>query len=512
MFSSVRWLGHDPSFLNCRLDSSTGLRVFGSCPRRSGRVKTRKNKNPLLHPSNFYPSGVGEAYWYAPDGVSYNDFCISALHKYDTYSPIYSFSYLNSELDFFYWYLSPFHHSVQTEPYIIPVREAFYSRPLTGADAEPLWRNKCADKRIALLSGDLVIAESLFSGALDFEELWSEMFFVCSVMHKEEPLPDSKHTARGLGIRSTIEHILEICFLSKLFDKFKSLNATNSHFPWVYGADISSSANILYDRLTDECVVSDLSSQDKCHYPYDFRFYHDLLYELLGLVNYPKHIQNLFRSLIEHACVSLFRTDWGRVYVKFSGLISGDLITLFCNCLHHIRLYVRYLLSKGFNFDEIKVYLSRLICLGDDAGRKKMLDELDFHQYLNSIGIHMESSAPIPKTQATFIGHKFILREFDFEGNQLMFPYATLAPATYDKMITNSDRTARKDTVQQTYEHLVGQARAASADDEMRPKLLNYSNNLAKRYPFIVTQPMTSSDLNRGHGLSLAFRKVGHFN
>lgn len=477
-------------------------------------VKTRKNVQPFLHPEKFYPPGVGEDYWYAPDGVSYDEFVTEALRKYFTIPPFYSFFHTNLELEFFRWYLAPFHHSLSNESLILnSVFEAFYERPLTGADAEPLWRHKYTDKRSACVQGgDLDIADKIWNGKLDFESCWKNQAFVASVMHKEEPLPSRKTTARGLGIRSTIEHILEIMFVSKLFDRFKAKNASNSQFPWVFGADISSSANIFFQRLTDIVVCSDLKHQDKCHYPHDFRFYHDILYELLGLHSYPKHIRKLFKSLVDHAAITLFRTDWGKVYLKTSGLVSGDLFTLFLNCLMHILLYVRYLLRIGWSFERIAAYLSRALVLGDDAGRTPMDNEKAFYNFLMSIGIHMETSEPMPKKDATFIGHKFVLLKNDFDGNELMFPHAVLAPESYDKLKTNSNRAARNDSVQMTYDHLIGQLHAASADNEMRPKLQAYANDLAARYPFVRKQPLTTTDLNRGHGLSVAFRKVGHFN
>lgn len=490
------------------------MRVYSTCDRRSRRVKTRKNVQPFLHPEYYYPSGVGDKYWYAPDGVTYDDFVRAALKKYHTIPPFYTFLKVNLELEFFREYLSPFHYSTNSDDLILKsVYEAFYQRPLTGADAEPMWRHKYMDKRSACISGgDLRLADEIWHGNLDFEQCWYSKAFVASVMHKEEPLPTSKYTARGLGIRSTIEHILEIMFVSKLFDKFKAKNAANSKYPWVFGSDISSSADILFRRLLSKVVCSDLSHQDKCHYPHDFRFYHDLLYELLGLHRYPAHIKKLFKSLIDHAAITLFRTDWGKVYLKTSGLVSGDLLTLFLNCLMHILCYVRYLLHLRWTFQQIELYLTHAIVLGDDGVRSPLDNEKDFHNFLLSIGVHMDVSDTMPKEDAVFIGHKFILRNKDFDGNDLVFPHAVLAPESYDKLKTNSNRASRNDSVQMTYDHLIGQAHAASADDEMRPRLLAYANDLADRYPFVRRQPLTTDDLNRGHGLSLAFRKVGPFN
>lgn len=495
------------------LDQWIGLYRYGTCPKQNySNVKSRKFISPIFDSAKCFPSGSGSNYWYAPEGVQYIDFVYSALTKYSPPAPLITMDRVQRRLMFFKRYFAPFHQSVNDEFLFNNAVEAFYSRPMTGADGQLFHRPKYGNKRIAGVLGSVQYAQDVLDQKISLIDDWLRGGFPVTVMHKEEPLPSSKETARGLGIRSTEEHILEVFFFSKLFEVFKGANASNSCYPWVFGCDININTSILYGRLPSKIVCRDTSRQDSSQLPSDFSGRIDLLIHLLDLGpsrvrtiygRYPyKHLKKLVAQLIGMGCVSLLSTKWGVLYLKKKGLISGDFVTLFFNCLHNMEKHVDYLIEIGWDYDRIVLFLALSILLGDDACTPPHDDEARFHKFCYSEGVHIESSNIMDKKDLEFIGHKIKFMSHDFDGNPLVFPHPVFVPIDYNKMSVNAQHIDPTLSVQIAYDHLMGSAAACSADRDVSNKIAEAAHGLAKSYPFLTQRPITSDDLNYGHGLT----------
>lgn len=500
-------------------DQWLGLSVYGSCPRQKySEVRPRKYISPIFDSKKCFPTEAGDDYWYAPNDVSYLDFASNAINKYACPIPIVPLYTVNRRVQFFKKFLAPFHQSINDE-YLCPTAvDAFYKRPMKGADSTLFHRPKYGSKRLAGIFGGVQYAQNALDDKTPdgqpcmYHRDWLRGAFPVSILHKEEPLPKSKHTARGLGLRSTEEHILEVFFLSGLFERFKQSNASNSQFPWVFGCDILKNCKNLYDRLPEYVVCRDISRQDSSQIPPDFSARIDLIIHLLDLTSsrdrliykrYPLfHLKRLLSLLISFGCISMLSTKWGLIYLKRKGLISGDFFTLFFNCLHNLEKHVDYLIEVGCTYDEVVAFVILCILLGDDSITPPHADEERFHKYCYSIGVVVTSSKVMHKKDAEFIGHKFKFITEDFSGNELLYPYPVFVPIDYNKMFVNCQHIDPTDSVQIAYDHIMGARMAASGDPIVGSKLAALAHGLAKSYPFIKQQNFTADDLNFGHGLT----------
>lgn len=501
------------------LDQWLGLPVFGSCPKQKySDVRSRKYISPIFDSKKCFPTESGADYWYAPKGVQYLDFVSNAINKYAAPVPFITISRVELRTQFFKRFFAPFHQSVNDE-YLMPSAvDAFYARPMIGADSCLFHRPKYGSKRLAGIFGAIQYAQNVLDDrtpdgqACLYLRDWLRGRFPVSVLHKEEPLPNSKHTARGLGLRSTEEHILEVFFLSGLFEQFKKHNASNSQFPWVFGCDMMKNARILYDRLPEFVVCRDYSRQDSSQIPSDFYARIELIIHLLDLSNarqreiyrrYPLyHLKRVLSLLIAFGCISILSTKWGLMYLKWKGLISGDFFTLFFNCLHNMEKHVDYMIEIGYTYEQVVAFIILCLLLGDDSVTPPHEDENRFTQFCYSEGVFVTSSPVIHKRDLEFVGHKIKFIDEDFSGNKLLFPHPVFVPIDYNKMSINCQHVDPTDSVQIAYDHIMGSRLACSGDPIVGSKLAELARGLVKAYPFIRQQTFTSSDLDFGHGLT----------